>query len=186
MRKVIVLIFYLLCVELQLFAQDNEKSFHRTISVDGTYLLSFFKTEEARITPINFKYSYNRYSIRSGFNLNYGSDINPGGEEFNGDIKIGIEFPKRFAKKWKYYYGADLTGAYTTYNSSETTITRFTAIPFVGFEVFFSSAFALGYEPSLLASYTIYKNTNSFGNPINYGTMIKITGLSQFFINFHF
>lgn len=183
MRKVIGVLFCLLCINSQLFAQESKKSVHRTISVDGTYLLSFFKTEEARMTPLNFKYRFNRYSLRSGFNLNYDSGNNHG---LDADIKIGIEFPNKLSEKWQYYYGADLVGSFTTYNSSETTISRFVAVSFLGFEVFFSSQFSLGYEPSLLASFYTVRNPNSFNEPIIYDNSIRLTGLSQFFINFYF
>ena len=56
MRAIIVIFTIAFCFNLN--AQE-QREYKRKVSVDGTYLLSFFKTEEARLTPFNIKLSLN-------------------------------------------------------------------------------------------------------------------------------
>ena len=108
MRKLITIVLILSCCSLT--AQESNE-YKRQVSVDGTYLLSFLKTEEARITPFNIKFPINsKYNFRAGFNISTSTSSNKG---FEGDLKIGIEIPHPYSEKWKYYYGADFNGAYS-------------------------------------------------------------------------
>ncbi len=177
MRVIISIIFSLSC--LILTAQDTNK-FKRKISVDGTYLLSFFKTEDARITPLNIKFPLNKKcNFRTGFNIETSTASNKGVE---GDLKIGIEIPHQYSEKWSYYYGTDINCAYYNYNDQDNSILIYSFIPFFGFEVYFSKEFSLSYEPKLIFSHYKY---DGVVDDI-YEEEIRLTGLSQFFINFNF
>jgi len=130
MRAVIVIIFIASCFNLN--AQE-ERKYKRKVSVDGTYLLSFFKTAEARLTPFNIKLSLNeRFNFRTGFNINTSTSSNKG---FEGDLKIGIDISHHYSKKWSYYYGADINGAYFNYNDRDNSTMILSFMPFLGFEV---------------------------------------------------
>ena len=59
-------------------------------------------------------------------------------------------------------------------------------MPFLGFEVFFSKEFSLSYETKLIFNYYRNSDPSSFGNKESFNEEIKLTGLSQFFINFNF
>tara|TARA_B100000902_G_scaffold55402_1_gene62113 strand:- start:38469 stop:39014 length:546 start_codon:yes stop_codon:yes gene_type:complete len=181
MRILFFTIFFL--YSYSAIAQEKDK-YETKVSIDGTYLLSFFKTEEPRITPFNIKFFMNnKYNIRAGFNLNSSTSTNRG---FEGDIKIGFDIPKKYAKTWSYYYGVDINGAYYNYNDRDNTTTILSVIPFFGFEVFLTKEFSLSYEPKLIYNYYKYKNPSSIINQVNYNEELKLTGLSQFFINFNF
>lgn len=179
-NTLIILFFFLI---IPLFGYGQELNFKRTISIDGTYLFSFLKTEEARITPFNIRYKYNDIRIRGGFNLKQ-STANNKGIDFDG--KLGIEFPKKYTDKWEYYYGVDLNGTYISYNDQENITKIASVIPFFGFEIFFTKEFSLAYEPKMIYSYIMYNNNNSFLNENPSENELRLTGLSQFFINFHF
>ena len=63
------------------------------------------------ILVINIKFPINsKYNFRAGFNINKSTSSNKG---FEGDLKIGVEIPNTYSKKWSYYYGADFNGAYS-------------------------------------------------------------------------
>ena len=86
MRSLVIIIFLTSCFYLK--AQET-KEYKRSVSIDGTYLLSFFKTEEARLTPFNIKLSLsNKYNFRTGLNINTSTSSNKG---FEGDLKIGVD-----------------------------------------------------------------------------------------------
>tara|TARA_B100000989_G_scaffold298134_1_gene286253 strand:+ start:6399 stop:6944 length:546 start_codon:yes stop_codon:yes gene_type:complete len=175
----ILIIFYSHLVN----AQENA-TFKRQISVDGTYLISVLKTEEKRITPFNIKFHLNKkYYLRTGFNINNSTSSNKG---FEGDFKIGFETPNKLSEKWKYYYGTDFNSTYKNYNDRENTTTIFSLLPLIGFEVNIVDEFSLSYEPRIIFSYKIFKDPDSFYDRISYEKEIKLTGLSQFFINFNF
>ena len=181
MRKLITTVLILSCCSLTAQESDNYK---KQVSVDGTYLLSFLKTEEARITPFNIKFPINsKYNFRAGFNINTSTSSNKG---FEGDLKIGIEIPHPYSEKWSYYYGVDVNGTYYDYNDRPKTTLILSVMPFFGFEVFLAKEFSLSYEPKLIFSH--YKNSDpdSFTNKVTYDEETKLTGLSQFFINFNF
>ena len=181
MRKLITIILVLSCCSL---AAQESNEYKRQVSVDGTYLLSFFKTEEARITPFNIKFPINsKYTFRTGFNINTSTSSNKG---FEGDLKIGIEIPHPYSEKWSYYYGADFNGAYFNYNDRDNSTMIFSFIPFFGFEVFLVKEFSLSYEPKLIFNHYRYSDPSAIINKESYNEEIKLTGLSQFFINFNF
>ena len=181
MRILITIIFFLFCFFLT--AQESNE-YKRQVSVDGTYLLSFFKTEEARITPFNVKFPLNsKYNFRTGFNINISTSSNKG---FEGDLKIGIEIPKKYSEKWSYYYGADINGAYFNYNDRDNATMILSFIPFFGFEVFLAKEFSLSYEPKLIFNHYRYSDPAAIINKESYNEELKLTGLSQFFINFNF
>lgn len=181
MRAVIVIIFIVFCFNLN--AQE-ERKYKRKVSVDGTYLLSFFKTAEARLTPFNIKLSLNeRFNFRTGFNINTSTSSNKG---FEGDLKIGIDISHPYSKKWSYYYGADINGAYFNYNDRDNSTMILSFMPFLGFEVFLSKEFSLSYEPKLIFNHYKYSDPSAIINKESYEDQIKLTGLSQFFINFNF
>jgi len=182
MKRITLITIICIFSTVQLIAQE-EQVFKRTIAVDGTYLLSFFKTAEARITPFNLKYTYKKLRFRGGFNLNHSTATNKG---FQGDFKLGVEFPKKYSKKWQYYYGTDFNVTYISYNDRDNTTKMFSVLPFLGFEVFFSKEFSLGYEPKLIWTYSIYTDPSSFFETISDSYETKLSGLSQFFINFNF
>ena len=181
MRAVIVIIFIASCFNLN--AQE-ERKYKRKVSVDGTYLLSFFKTAEARLTPFNIKLSLNeRFNFRTGFNINTSTSSNKG---FEGDLKIGIDISHLYSKKWSYYYGADINGAYFNYNDRDNSTMILSFMPFLGFEVFLSKEFSLSYEPKLIFNHDKYSDPSAILNKESYNEEIRLTGLSQFFINFNF
>lgn len=181
MRAVIVIIFIASCFNLN--AQE-ERKYKRKVSVDGTYLLSFFKTAEARLTPFNIKLSLNeRFNFRTGFNINTSTSSNKG---FEGDLKFGIDISHHYSKKWSYYYGADINGAYFNYNDRDNSTMILSFMPFLGFEVFLSKEFSLSYEPKLIFNHYKYSDPSAILNKESYNEEISLTGLSQFFINFNF
>ena len=181
MRSLVIIIFLTSCFNLN--AQEVRK-YKRTVSVDGTYLLSFFKTAEARLTPFNIKLSLNdKYNFRTGFNINASTSSNKG---FEGDLKIGIDISHPYSKKWSYYYGADINGAYFNYNDRDNSAIILSFMPFLGFEVFLAKEFSLSYEPKLIFNHYKYSDPSAIINKKSYENEIKITGLSQFFINFNF
>jgi hypothetical protein len=59
-------------------------------------------------------------------------------------------------------------------------------MPFLGFEVFLSKEFSLSYEPKLIFNHYKYSDPSAILNQESYNEEIKLTGLSQFFINFNF
>ena len=159
-------------------------AYNKCASIDGTYLLFFFKTEEARITPFNIKFNVSEnLNLRTGFNLNLSTS-------FNGvldlDIKLGFEKLKRYSSKWNYYYGIDINGTYINYSDRPNTTSILSTIPFIGFEVFLTKEFSLSYEPKLIHSFIKYEDPDSFADKISYAKEFRLTGLSQFFINFNF
>ena len=98
MRTIIFIFIIAFCFNLN--AQE-EREYKRKVSVDGTYLLSFFKTAEARLTPFNIKLSLNdKYNFRTGFNINTSTSSNKG---FEGDLKIGLDISHPYSKKWNYH-----------------------------------------------------------------------------------
>jgi hypothetical protein len=163
----------------------NNAAFNKCVSVDGTYFLSFFfKTEEARITPFNIKLNiFKNINLRTGFNLNQSTSSNRG---LNLDIKLGFEKLKRYSPKWNYYYGIDVNGTYINYNDRPNTTSIISTIPFIGFEVFLTKEFSLSYEPKLIYSFIKYEDPDSFSDKISYAEEFRLSGLSQFFINFNF
>jgi hypothetical protein len=178
----VIIIFIIIC-SFNLNAQEA-REYKSKVSVDGTYLLSFFKTEEARLTPFNIKLSLNdKYNFRTGFNINTSTSSNKG---FEGDLKIGIDISHPYAKKWSYYYGADINGAYFNYNDRDNSTMILSFMPFLGFEVFLAKEFSLSYEPKLIFNHYKYSNPSAIINQESYNEEIKLTGLSQFFINFNF
>ena len=180
LKRVFILTFFF---SYSLNAQELN-SFNRQISIDGTYLFSILKTEEKRITPFNVKFVLNsKYNLRTGFNINNSTSSNKG---FEGDLKIGFEVPSKISKNWKYYYGVDVNSTYKNYNDRENTTTIFSLLPLMGFEVNIVDEFSLSYEPRLIFSYFIYRDPDSFLNQTTYERQMKLTGLSQFFINFNF
>ena len=163
MRAVIVIIFIVFCFNLN--AQE-ERKYKRKVSVDGTYLLSFFKTAEARLTPFNIKLSLNeRFNFRTGFNINTSTSSNKG---FEGDLKIGIDISHHYSKKWSYYYGADINGAYFNYNDRDNSTMILSFMPFLGFEVFLSKEFSLSYEPKLIFNHYKYSDPSAILNKESY------------------
>ena len=181
MRSLIIIIFLTSCFNLN--AQEARK-YKRKVSVDGTYLLSFFKTEEARLTPFNIKLSLNdKYNFRTGFNINTSTSSN---KVFEGDLKIGIDISHSYSKKWNYYYGVDINGAYFNYNDRDNSTIILSLMPFLGFEAFLSKEFSLSYEPKLILSHYKYSDPAAIIKKESYEDEIKLTGLSQFFINFNF
>ena len=181
MRIVILITFIVSCFTL---TAQEERVYKRKVSIDGTYLLSFFKTAEARVTPFNVKFPLvGNINFRTGFNLNASTSSNKG---FEGDLKLGIEISNPYSKKWSYYYGADINGAYFNYNDRDNTTTIFSFIPFIGFEVFLAKEFSLSYEPKLILNHYKYSDPSAIINKESYEDQIKLTGLSQFFINFNF
>ena len=95
MRVIMFIISLAFCFNLN--AQD-ERKYKKKVLVDGTYLFSFFKTEESRLTPLNFKLSFNeKYSFRTGFNINTSTSTNKGLEM---DFKIGGDISNNYSKKW--------------------------------------------------------------------------------------
>jgi hypothetical protein len=179
----IIILIILIVFSFAVTAQE-ERKYKRKVSVDGTYLLSFFKTAEARLTPFNIKLSLNdRYNFRAGFNINSSSSSNKG---FEGDLKIGADISHPYSKKWSYYYGADLNGAYFNYNDRDNSTMILSFMPFFGFEVFLSKEFSLSYEPKLILNQYKYSDPSAIMNKESYEDEIKLTGLSQFFINFNF
>ena len=181
MRAIIVII--LIAFFFNLNAQE-ERKYKRKVSVDGTYLFSFFKTAEARLTPFNIKLSLNdKYNFRTGFNINTSTSSNKG---FEGDLKIGIDISYPYSKKWNYYYGADVNGAYFNYNDRDNSTMILSFMPFLGFEVFLSKEFSLSYEPKLIINHYKYSDPFALINKESYEEEIKLTGLSQFFLNFNF
>jgi len=182
MRLIIILFISLLAFSSP--AQEQKRVFTKSISVDGTYLLSFLKTEEVRITPFNLHLAItNNLNLRTGFNINNSTSSNKG---FTGDMKIGIEYEERYSKKWSYYYGLDLNSAYTNYNDRENTTLILSAIPFLGFEVSLTDEFSLSYEPKIIFNHYKYRDPEAIINKVSYEDEIKLTGLSQFYINFNF
>ena len=178
----VIIIFIIIC-SFNLNAQEA-REYKSKVSVDGTYLLSFFKTEEARLTPFNIKLSLNdKYNFRTGFNINTSTSSNKG---FEGDLKIGIDISHPYSKKWNYYYGADINGAYFNYNDRDNSTMILSFMPFLGFEVFLAKEFSLSYEPKLIFNHYKYSNPSAIINQESYNEEIKLTGLSQFFINFNF
>jgi len=181
MRVIMFIISLAFCFNLN--AQD-ERKYKKKVSVDGTYLFSFFKTEESRLTPLNFKLSFNeKYSFRTGFNINTSTSTNKGLEM---DFKIGGDISNNYSKKWSYYYGVDINGAYFNYNDRDNTTLILSFMPFWGFEVFFSKEFSLAYEPKLIFNHYKYSDPSAIINKENYEKELKLTGLSQFFLNFNF
>ena len=179
----IIILIILIVFSFAVTAQE-ERKYKRKVSVDGTYLLSFFKTAEARLTPFNIKLSLNdRYNFRAGFNINSSSSSNKG---FEGDLKIGADISRPYSKKWSYYYGADINGAYFNYNDRDNSTMILSFMPFFGFEVFLSKEFSLSYEPKLILNQYKYSDPSAIMNKESYEDEIKLTGLSQFFINFNF
>jgi hypothetical protein len=179
----IIILIILIVFSFAVTAQE-ERKYKRKVSVDGTYLLSFFKTAEARLTPFNIKLSLNdRYNFRAGFNINSSSSSNKG---FEGDLKIGADISHPYSKKWSYYYGADINGAYFNYNDRDNSTMILSFMPFFGFEVFLSKEFSLSYEPKLILNQYKYSDPSAIMNKESYEDEIKLTGLSQFFINFNF
>ena len=181
MRKLITIVLILSCCSLT--AQESNE-YKRQVSVDGTYLLSFLKTEEARITPFNIKFPINsKYNFRAGFNISTSTSSNKG---FEGDLKIGIDISHPYSEKWSYYYGADINGAYFNYNDRDNSTMILSFVPFLGFEVFLAKEFSLSYEPKLIFNHYKYSDPSAIINKESYNEEIKLTGLSQFFINFNF
>ena len=181
MRILILITFIVSCFAL---TAQEERKYKRKVSVDGTYLLSFFKTAEARITPFNIKFPViGNLNLRTGFNINSSSSSNKG---FEGDLKIGADISHPYSKKWSYYYGADINGAYFNYNDLDNSTMILSFIPFCGFEVFLSKEFSLSYEPKLILNHYKYFDPSAIINKEIYEDEIKLTGLSQFFINFNF
>ena len=179
----IIILIILIVFSFAVTAQE-ERKYKRKVSVDGTYLLSFFKTAEPRLTPFNIKLSLNdRYNFRAGFNINSSSSSNKG---FEGDLKIGADISHPYSKKWSYYYGADINGAYFNYNDRDNSTMILSFMPFFGFEVFLSKEFSLSYEPKLILNQYKYSDPSAIMNKESYEDEIKLTGLSQFFINFNF
>jgi len=179
----IIILIILIVFSFAVTAQE-ERKYKRKVSVDGTYLLSFFKTAESRLTPFNIKLSLNdRYNFRAGFNINSSSSSNKG---FEGDLKIGADISHPYSKKWSYYYGADINGAYFNYNDRDNSTMILSFMPFFGFEVFLSKEFSLSYEPKLILNQYKYSDPSAIMNKESYEDEIKLTGLSQFFINFNF
>ena len=179
----IIILIILIAFSFAVTAQE-ERKYKRKVSVDGTYLLSFFKTAESRLTPFNIKLSLNdRYNFRAGFNINSSSSSNKG---FEGDLKIGADISHPYSKKWSYYYGADINGAYFNYNDRDNSTMILSFMPFFGFEVFLSKEFSLSYEPKLILNQYKYSDPSAIMNKESYEDEIKLTGLSQFFINFNF
>lgn len=163
----------------------NETKSNKAISIDGTYFLTLlFKTEEPRITPFNFELGVSKnVNLRTGFNLDYSTSSNKG---LNLDFKIGVEKLKFFSPKWRYNFGLDVTGTYINYNDRPNTTSMISTLPFIGFEYFISKQLSFIYEPKLLYSFIEYKDPNSFVDKISYEHELKLTGLSQFYINFNF
>ena len=163
----------------------SNNKINKAISVDGTYLLTLlFKTEEPRITPFNFELSVlKNVNLRTGFNLDYSTSSNKG---LNLDFKIGIEKLKSFSPKWRYNYGVDINGTYINYNDRPNTTSIISTLPFFGFEYFITKQLSLTYEPKLIYSFIEYKDPNSFIEKISYENEFRLTGLSQFYINFNF
>ena len=62
----------------------------------------------------------------------------------------------------------------------------FSFIPFFGFEVFLAKEFSLSYEPKLIFNHYKYSDPDAIINQKTYEEEVKLTGLSQFFINFSF
>lgn len=181
MRILIAIILFPSCFSL--YAQESTV-YKRKISVDGTYLLSFFKTEEARITPFNLNFPLNsKCNFRTGFNINTSTSSNKG---FEGDLKVGFERPKRYSEKWSYYFGADINGSYFNYNDRDNSTMVLSFIPFFGFEVYLAKEFSLSYEPKLIFNHYRYSDPSAIINKEIYNKELKLTGLSQFFINFNF
>ena len=181
MRSIVIIFIIAFCYNLN---AQPEREYKKKVSVDGTYLLSFFKTAEARITPFNLKLSLNdKYNFRTGFNINTSNSSNRG---FEGDLKIGIDISHPYSEKWNYYYGTDVNCAYFNYNDRDNSIIILSFMPFLGFEVFLSKEFSLSYEPKLIFNHYKYSNPSAIINKESYEDEIKITGLSQFFINFNF
>ena len=59
-------------------------------------------------------------------------------------------------------------------------------LPFLGFEGFLAKEFSLSYEPKLIFNHYKYSDPSAIINKESYNEEIKLTGLSQFFINFNF
>lgn len=181
MRIIYIFIFIGFCLHLS--GQEDER-YKNKVSVDGTYLLSFFKTEEARTTPFNINLPISKkYSFRTGFNINTATSSNKG---FEGDFKIGVQVSKPYSMRWNYYYGTDFNSAYFKYNDRDNTTTIFSIIPFFGFEVFFTKEFSLSYEPKLIFNHYRYSDPSSLFDKESFDEEVKLTGLSQFYINFNF
>ena len=162
----------------------NNVAFNKCASIDGTYLLFFFKTEEARITAFNLKLNvFKNINLRTGFNFNLSTTSNRG---LNLDLKLGFEKLKRYSPKWNYYYGLDVNATYINYSDRPNTTSIISTMPFIGFEVFLTKEFSLSYEPKLIYSFIKYVDPDSFTNKISYVEEFRLTGLSQFFINFNF
>ena len=181
MRVIIAIISIAFCFTLN--AQE-ERKYKRKVLVDGTRLFSFFKTEEARLTPLNIKFLLkNKYNFRTGFNINTSTSSNKGLEL---DLKIGVDISHDYSKKWSYYYGADINGAYFNYNDRDNSTLILSFMPFLGFEVFLTKEFSLAYEPKLIFNHYKYSDPSAILNKESYEKELKLTGLSQFFINFNF
>jgi len=182
MRSVIILFISL--VAFSSYGQKEKRTLNRSMSVDGTYLLSFLKTEEVRITPFNLHVQLkDKLNLRTGFNINNSTSSNKG---FTGDLKIGAEYVEKYSEKWSYYYGVDLNCAYSNYNDRDNTILILSAMPFFGFEVLLGDEFSLSYEPKIIFNHYKYQDPDSIAEKISYEDEIKLTGLSQFYINFNF
>jgi hypothetical protein len=52
--------------------------------------------------------------------------------------------------------------------------------------VFLAKEFSLSYEPKLIFNHYKYSDPSAIINKESYNEEIKLTGLSQFFINFNF
>lgn len=170
----------LLFLSSNLCAQANYK---KSIFIDGTYLLSFLKTSEEKITPLNMKlFLKDDIHLRFGFDLNNSSADN---KKFEGSIMLGLEKTHKYSPKWSYGYGIDINNSYTYYNSNSNSLVSYSLIPFFAFEVDLTEEFSLVYEPKLFLNYYKYSTPDSFIKETDEYES-KISGLSQFFLKFNF
>jgi len=181
MKKTILFSLIFVLCNINLFSQSK---YDKSIFIDGTYLFSFFKTSEARITPLNMKITLkDEVNLRFGFNLDNSTAQNKG---FEGDLMVGVEKTKNYSSKWSFIYGVALNTGYITYNDRPNTTTIYSCIPFFGFEVHFTEEFSLVYEPKLFFNYYDYTDPDSFSLEENDEMETKLSGLSQFYIKFNF
>ena len=163
---------------------NAQSTYKKSIFVDGTYLLSFLKTSESKITPINMKILLkDKVNLRFGFNLDNSTSENKG---FEGTLMLGLEKTHEFSSKWSYGYGIDINSTHITYNYMPNTISIFSCIPFFAFEVYFSDEFSLVYEPKLFFNYYKYSDPDSFNINDTNEMESKLSGLSQFYLKFNF
>lgn len=181
MKKIILFSLIFGLASSNLFSQSK---YDKSVFIDGTYLFSFFKTSEARITPLNMKiHLKNDVNLRFGFNLDNSSAQNKG---FEGDLMVGVEKIKNYSPKWSLIYGLAVNTGYISYNDRPNTTMIYSCIPFFGFEVNFTEEFSLVYEPKFFFNYYDYSDPDSFSLEDNDELESKLSGLSQFYIKFNF